>query len=428
MMRHPSVQWVARRFFFAAWAAASFFVVSGLAPVWADDRPPVRLTLFWSASCPHCLEARPQILALASELPWLDVQDYELSAAPEHRERFAAMAAQLGARPEAVPTLFYCGTMRVGFSTHELAPLREELETCYAEGSKRGPDAVFSDAQGGDLVTKGSHLITHLPMIGKIDASQWSVPMLTVLIASMDSFNPCAFFVLLFLLSLLVNQRDRRRILIIGLTFVGISGAMYFAFMAAWLSLFTLLGSLPLVTAVSGAVALVVGALNVKDFFAFKRGISLSISDRGRADIIARSRGLLSTDRLPTLLGTTALLAIAANFYELLCTAGFPMVFTRILTLQVEPGFPRYAYLALYNVVYVLPLVAIVLVFGLTLGAHKLSEREGRLLKLLSGVMMSGLGLLLVVAPERLNSVGASVWLVALSVALTTIAARLTRK
>jgi hypothetical protein len=80
------------------------------------------------------------------------------------------------------------------------------------------------------------------------------------------------------------------------------------------------------------------------------------------------------------------------------------MVFTRILTLNALSLTSYYLYLVLYNVVYIIPLLLIVLAFSITLGSRKLSERQGRLLKLLSGLMMLGLGGLLVVNPALLNN------------------------
>ena len=110
-----------------------------------------------------------------------------------------------------------------------------------------------------------------------------------------------------------------------------------------------------------------------------------------------------------------------------LCTAGFPMVYTRLLTLADLSPAGRYAYLAAYNVIYVVPLAAIVAVFAGTLGARKLTEREGRLLKLMSGAMMLGLGLLLLFAPERLSHAGIAFGLMAVAVIVTFIAEKLTR-
>jgi len=197
--------------------------------------------------------------------------------------------------------------------------------------------------------------------------------------------------------------------------------------MAAWLNAFLLFGHLAWVTLAAGALALFVGVVNVKDFFLFERGLSLSIPDSKKPDIFRRTRAILDAERLPAMLAATVFLAVAANFYELLCTAGFPMVYTRLLTLSELSPAGRYAYLAAYNLIYIVPLALIVFAFARTLGARKLSEREGRLLKLLSGTMMLELGLLLLLAPERLAHAGIAFALMALAVGVTWIAARLSR-
>ncbi|WP_298598976.1 NrdH-redoxin [Zoogloea sp.] len=368
----------------------------------------VQVYLFWSSSCPHCLAARPQVLALAAARPWVVLHDLELGADPAHAERYEAMAAELGEEALAVPALFYCGRMEVGWDEGggSAARLAQALDACRA---------------GAGTVPQPATL--RLPGLGEVDAASLSLPVLTLLVAGMDAFNPCAFFVLLFLLSLLVHQRDRRRMLLIGMLFVVVSGLMYFAFMAAWLGLFLVVGGLPWVTAAAGGVALVIGVINVKDFVAFRQGLSLSIPAGGKADIFQRARAILKADSLPAMLAATLFLAVAANFYELLCTAGFPMVYTRLLSLQVPDRAAQYGWLALYNLVYVLPLTAIVLAFVRTMGARRLGEREGRLLKLLSGLMMLGLGLCLVLAPQALGDPRVALGLLGLAAGLTGLAA-----
>jgi cytochrome c biogenesis protein CcdA len=246
-------------------------------------------------------------------------------------------------------------------------------------------------------------------------------------LAALDAFNPCAFFVLLFLLSMMAHQKSRARMLVIGGVFVAISGLMYFAFMAAWLNVFQLFGHLAWVTLAAGALAVFVGAVNIKDFFVFEKGLTLSIPESKKPDIFRRARGILAAENLPAMIAATVLLAIAANFYELLCTAGFPMVYTRLLTLAELSPAARYGYLAAYNLIYVVPLAAIVAVFAGSLGARKLSEREGRLLKLLSGVMMLELGALLLLAPERVSQVGIAFGLMAVAVGITFVASKLFR-
>lgn len=384
----------------------------------AEGPPQVHLYFFWSMRCPHCLEARPQVEALAAAHPWIVLHSLELSRDRGNAERYMAMAADLGQQARSVPGFLYCGRMRVGWDGDvSAADLLRDLQACRAD-----PELAEKGWAGQSPDTT-----LHLPLVGDLDATSLSLPVLTVLIAGMDAFNPCAFFVLLFLLSLLVHQKDRRRMLVIGGVFVLFSGLMYFAFMAAWLGLFRVMGSLPWVTAAAGALATIMGAINVKDFFAFKAGVSLSIPESRKADIFRRGREILAAGSLPAMLAATVLLAIAANFYELLCTAGFPMVYTRVLTMQVDSTAKHLLYLALYNAIYVLPLLLIVLAFVRTMGARKLTEREGRLLKLLSGLMMLGLGLLLLAVPERLNDLWVALLLMLAAGGLTWIAARLTR-
>jgi hypothetical protein len=370
----------------------------------------IELWFFWSARCPHCLEARPHILQMASDNPWIDLHDLELTQHPEHVQRYIELAAEMGQQAQSVPAFLFCDHLEVGWESQAVTGQRllQALKACL-----RG-------------ATAGANLpLLNLPGLGDLSSSDLSLPLLTLLIAGMDAFNPCAFFVLLFLLSLLIHQQNRRRMLIVGGVFVLFSGLMYFSFMAAWLGLFRIMGNLPWITLAAGLLALFIGLINVKDFFAFKQGITLSIPESRKADLFQRGRRILASGSLPAMLMATVLLAVAANFYELLCTAGFPMVYTRLLTLQVHNSTLHFFYLALYNLIYVLPLLTIVLAFVFTMGSRKLSEREGRLLKLLSGLMMTGLGVMLIVSPEGLNNLTAAFGLIAISVALTWLAARI---
>ena len=383
-----------------------------------DGQPEVQLYFFWSLTCPHCTAAHPHIEAIPRARPWVRLHALELSRQPENVQRYRAMARALGEDAGSVPAWLFCGEMHVGWDGDETtgATLRQRLDACRA----RAIGGATADAKPAAAAP------INLPLIGGVDPGSLSLPALTLVLAGLDAFNPCAFFVLLFLLSMMAHQKSRTRMLVIGGIFVAVSGLMYFAFMAAWLSVFQLFGHLAWVTLAAGALAVFVGAVNVKDFFAFEKGLTLSIPESKKPDIFRRTRAILAADNLPAMLAATIVLAIAANFYELLCTAGFPMVYTRLLTLADLSPAARYGYLAFYNLIYVVPLAAIVAVFAGSLGARKLTEREGRLLKLMSGVMMLELGILLLLAPERVSQVGIAFGLLALAVGVTFIAARLT--
>ncbi|MCK9386786.1 MAG: hypothetical protein M0Q22_00125 [Sulfuritalea sp.] len=384
----------------------------------ADGQTEVQLYFFWSLTCPHCTAAHPFVDAIPQARPWVKLHSLEVSRHPENLRQYEAMARVIGEEVAGVPALLFCGEMHVGWDGDEItgATVRRRLDDCRARASSGAP------ASAKPPVAE----TIHLPLIGAVDAASLSLPALTLVLAGLDAFNPCAFFVLLFLLSMMAHQKSRPRMLVIGGIFVAVSGLMYFAFMAAWLNVFRLFGHLVWVTLAAGALAVFVGAINVKDFFLFEKGFTLSIPESKKPDIFRRARNILSAENLPAMIAATAFLAIAANFYELLCTAGFPMVYTRLLTLADLSPAARYGYLAFYNLIYVLPLAAIVAVFAGSLGARKLTEREGRLLKLMSGVMMLELGALLLAAPERVSQVGIAFGLMAVAVGVTFVASRLT--
>jgi len=391
----------------------------------ADGTPQVQLYFFWSLTCPHCTAAHPYIEAIPQARPWVKLHALELTRHPENVKQYETMARALGEEAASVPAWLFCGEMHVGWGDDETtgATLRRRLDDCRARAVGGGGGGIGTPAAAPPPPTT----TVNLPLIGAVDPTSLSLPVLTLMLAGLDAFNPCAFFVLLFLLSMMAHQKSRTRMLVIGGVFVAISGLMYFAFMAAWLNVFQLFGHLAWVTLAAGALAVFVGAVNVKDYFWFEQGLTLSIPESKKPDIFRRTRNILSAENLPAMIAATAFLAIAANFYELLCTAGFPMVYTRLLTLADLSPAGRYGYLAAYNLIYVVPLAAIVAVFAGSLGARKLSEREGRLLKLMSGVMMLELGALLLLAPERVSQVGIAFALMAVAVGITFAAAKLRR-
>jgi thiol-disulfide isomerase/thioredoxin len=365
----------------------------------AEGEAQVHLYFFWSPTCPHCRRAKPFLSELAAQWPWLQVHSHDVATDPDSRERYRRMAAALGEEARSVPAFLICGTLTVGFDAAAGVGrhLRRLIHACH---ERTGTLPIVAESNPLDF---------GVPLLGRIDPRALSLPVLTLVLAGLDAFNPCAFFVLLFLLSLLVHTRHRGRMLLIGGVFIFFSGFVYFLFMAAWLNAFLLLGPLQWVSWLAGLVAVLIGGLNIKDYFWLRGGPSLSIPAAAKPGLFHRMRALLSGERLPALLAGTVTLAIAANSYELLCTAGFPMVYTRTLTLSDLSQGEYYFYLIIYNVVYITPLLAILAGFVLTLGARKLQEREGRILKLVSGNMMLGLGLLLLFFPQGLTQAGIAV-------------------
>ena len=390
----------------------------------ADGRSLIHLYFFWSEKCPHCLKARPDVLAIDKEFDWLKLHSLQLVDNPQNVQRYINMAALFGNDARSVPTFMFCGNLLSGYERMETTgqQLKSFLQACHRFVEQENPDNSTRFAAQQEGATS-----LELPFLGSISSDEYSLPILTVFIAGMDAFNPCAFFVLLFLLSMMVHSRSRRRMALIGGIFVFFSGAIYFLFMAAWLNLFIYLGELRVITLIAGAIAVLIALVNIKDYFWFKRGFSLSIADDEKPKLIDRIRQLLRLDSITTVIVATVILAVVANSYELLCTAGFPMVYTRILTLRSLPVESYYLYLLFYNLIYILPLLTIVAVFTIKLGSRKLSEQEGMVLKLLSGIMMLMLGGLLIVSPESLNNIVAAALIIVASISVTWLTVKLTR-
>jgi glutaredoxin len=242
-----------------------------------------------------------------------------------------------------------------------------------------------------------------LPWFGRLNASDIGMPLFTIAVGLVDGFNPCAMWVLLFLLSILVNLRDRVRILAVAGTFVLVSGIAYFAFMAAWLNVFLIIGYLRPIQIALGLLAITVGAIHIKDFFAFKQGISLSIPESAKPGIYQRVRKIVTAEHLSGAIVGAIVLAVLVNMVELLCTAGLPAMYTQILTLQQYPAWQNYTYLALYNVAYMFDDSIMVLLVVWTLGKRKLQQREGEWLKLVSGLVVLLLGLVMIFKPQWLQ-------------------------
>lgn len=409
----------------------------------ADQPKPAKnrisVFFFWGKGCPHCEEEREFLEGLKRELPNLEVKDYEVWYNKENAGLMALMLEARGARFVGVPVTFVSEQVYSGFTVSSRASIEKIIKACSltpcadparvlsrtVTSARPRPFAASTSAATG-MANKDTFV--NIPLLGDLNARDASLPLLTLVIAGMDSFNPCAFFVLLSLLGMLVHARSRNKMLLIGGIFVFFSGFIYFLFMAAWLNLFLVMGQLAVITTVAGSVSVVIAAINIKDFFLFKQGLSLTIPASAKPMLFERMRKLLRSDSLVSILIGTTVLAVVANFYELLCTAGFPMVFTRILTLNnlSTPGY--YLYLVLYNVIYVIPLLTIVLAFSLTLGKRQLSEWQGRVLKLVSGIMMLGLGIILLTNPTLLNSVLVSFIILVSALGVSLLIAMLTKK
>lgn len=246
--------------------------------------------------------------------------------------------------------------------------------------------------------------VIYVPFVGMVNTSAFSLPLLTVVLGALDSFNPCSFFVLIFLLNLLIYMKSRKRMMLVGGIFIFFSGLFYMIFMFLLFSAISYVWEyISWVSLGIGSVCMVIGAFNIKEFFFFKKGPSISIPDSKKPKLYKRMRGLVNTTYLPAVVAGAVFLAATVNFYELLCTAGLPVVFTSNLAAAGLSESAQLFYIVAYNIVYVIPLIIILSVFVYTLGKRKLSEWGGRQLELMSGLMIFSFGVIFLVDHKLLE-------------------------
>jgi glutaredoxin len=345
------------------------------------------IEVFVRAGCPHCEAAKVFLDRLRREQPSLQITIHDVAENAAARQRLAMLSAEHGIANSGVPTFLIGPDLIVGFLSADTtgAEIRSLLDR-HSQGthSYRTVESIRT------------------PWFGELRVRDLGLPLFTIVIGLLDGFNPCAMWVLLFLLSLLVNLHDRRKMALIAGTFVLVSGLIYFAFMAAWLNIFLLIGLSRAVQIGLGGIALFVGAANVKDFFTLQHGVSFSIPESAKPGLYARVRSILQAENLAGALAGIVVLAGLVNLVELLCTAGFPALYTQILTIQQLPSWEYYSYLGLYNLAYIFDDSLMVTIAVVSLSRRKLQERAGRWLKLTSGLVMAGLGAGLLLQPEWL--------------------------
>jgi glutaredoxin len=382
-------------------------------PAWAETPVAVAgrqadIEVFVRAGCGHCAQAEAFLEKLRRERPALRVVLRDVGQEPAALDRLRQLAVSLGAQSARVPAFAVGGQLILGY-TDELTsgrlirdaldqngqsapPSPDETGSCAAEDSLAcGPDAP----PAADARQQQSFAIDFLGR--RLSLDQVGLPLFTLAMGFLDGFNPCSMWVLILMISLLAPMNNRGRMLAVAGVFVAVEGVAYFVFMAAWLNLFLLVGLSRASEFIIAAIAILAGAVNLKDFWAFGQGFSLSIPDAAKPGIYARLRAIVQAKNLAGAMAGAVVLAVLVQIVEFLCTSGFPALFTRILTLKEPDAFGYYAYLLLYNLAYMFDDIVVLGIGVATLSQRRLQEREGRWLKLASGLVMVGLGVYLLI-------------------------------
>ncbi|TAN53547.1 MAG: hypothetical protein EPN19_09020 [Betaproteobacteria bacterium] len=371
----------------------------------------VEVYVFWAKGCPHCERELEFLKRLEATEPRVRVNALEVSGDAANRAALVAVAERLALADLSVPLTFVGDAHLVGYDRDATtgAELRRLIEHCAAHdcADRVGPVVRgFAGDSGAARRPGGRHAAVPqeiaLPLFGTVRTADLSLPMLTVVLAALDGFNPCAMWVLVFLIGLLVGMQDRFRMWTLGTAFIAGSALVYFVFMAAWLNFLLYIGAVFWVRAAVALVALGGGLYYLREYFRNAAAACKVTAPQARQRVFESLRRLASERRFwLALLGIVAL-AFAVNLVELLCSAGIPAVYTQVLALSEIPRWQYYAYLALYILIFMLDDLFVFVVAMKTLQITGATERYARFSHLAGGVVLLAIGALLLLRPEWL--------------------------
>lgn len=356
-----------------------------------------QISFFFHPQCPHCREQKnfiPYLKAKYPELPWVS---YDTSN-PENSRLLTKKMVESGLseKDAAVPMTFIGPYVVRGFSSPETTGVR--LEKAILAYLKDDPSLYPEEERSGQ-----SRETVRLPLIGEIKPADYSLPALAVIIGLVDGFNPCAMWVLVYLISLIVSMNDRRKVWFLVGTFVLSSGILYFLFMTAWLNVFLFMGYLHSLTLIIGLAALGAGILSVRDYVQTKGQVVCKIGD---ADSKRRTMGRI--ERIVhsplTFISVFGIIALAfiVNSIEFACSAALPAIFTHTLSLRNLPAIEYYGYILLYDLFFMLDDLIIFSLAVLALDTG-IGARYAGYCKIIGGLVLVVLGGIMVFGPELLR-------------------------
>jgi len=376
----------------------------------------VNIYFFWGDGCPHCAKEKELLEYYQHKYSYIEVLDFELYSNFSNSQTLSSVASILGIRVDGVPFTVIGDKSFSGYS-EVISPdqISERIEYCYNNNCPDSLAKLFEPELNNIVVDNviGKQRISNsdkvedkrfinVPGLGEIDAVNFSLPLITVVMGVLDGFNPCALWTLLFLISLLLGMENKKKMWILGGAFIVASASVYFMFMAAWLNFILFIGFILWVRLLIGGVALFGGSYNLKEFLFNKESGCKVTNDEKRQKVFARLKQLIQQKSFVISFLGIILLAFTVNLVELVCSAGLPAVYTQILALNNLTGWQYYAYILLYIFFFMIDDLFIFFVAMTTLQMTGISTKYSRYSKLIGGVVMVIIGILLFFKPEWL--------------------------
>ncbi len=382
------------------------FVLLFIPNIAKADEKEIRLYLFHQSTCPHCKEEIKFLESIKDDYPNVDMVFYEIDTNFMNYNFYIKVKDKTGIKENGVPFTIIGTDYYVGFGSGDGEALVNSINK-FLE-SDNYVDVISKikneeDISNIEYNTDPQNERT-IPILGKIDIKTVSLPLVSIVIGLVDGFNPCAMWVLLFLITMLFNMKDKKKMWILGLTFLVTSALVYLLFMLAWLKVALSLTSIKIVRILIALVALIGGIINLRSYIKSlgKDDGCEVVDDKKRKSIISKIKKIVGEKSFALAIIGIITLAISVNLVELACSAGLPLIFTQILAINnlstVGYGF----YMFLYILFFLLDDIVIFAIAMFTLNIKGISSKYGKYSHLIGGIIMVLIAILMVFKPEWL--------------------------
>lgn len=373
----------------------------------------VNIYLFHSYTCKHCKEEIKLLDELEKEYDNIKVYKYEVNE-NENGELLKNISEIMGSKVTGTPYTIIGNKVFSGYDyENSKGRFKGAIEyySKYGYEDKVGEyissiplpsyEVKDTDPDVDEYINDYISYKIKLPLIGEVKLKNLTLPLVTVVIGLADGFNPCAMWVLLFLISMLIGMKDKKRMWILGSTFLLTSALIYLIFMMSWLNLANLLISVVWVRVIIAIVSLVGGIINLRGYIKHRKVSGCDVvDDKKRNKIITRIKKFTTEKNFWLAILGVIVLAISVNVVELACSAGLPVMFIEILSLNNLTAIEEIIYIVLYMLFFLLDDFVVFVIAMTTLSLTGVSSKYGNLSKLIGGILMLLIGLLLMFKPE----------------------------
>ena len=375
----------------------------------------ISVYLFHNSDCVHC-KAEIKFLDEIKDKYDIKIYKYEVTHNEKNYETLKKVRKLMNDEGKTVPFTVIGNTTFVGFTeiqSFQIEKAITEYQTepyCDKVGLLLGHTEDTSEC-GNYKPEKETDSKMKLPLIGEVDVKEFSLPIISIVIGLVDGFNPCAMWVLIFLLSILIGMKNRKKMWALGLTFIMTSAGVYLLIMLAWLNIvasFTTIRWLQIIIAI---VALIASFINIRSYLkARKEDDGCTVTDAAsRKKIVGKIKKIANLEAesenkkrfafLLAILGVIAL-AISVNVIELACSAGLPLIFTQILAMNKVTSIAKLIYILLYILFFMIDDIIIFVIAMFTFKVTGISTKYTKYSHLIGGIIMLLIGLLMILKPE----------------------------